>query len=227
MPYIFTCDCGQQMTVTDAQIGKMGKCVNCGQNMKIVRDKLTLYEMTQAPEQPSNPFQFDPSQYAASHASSARRGRPFFSQKRELTEQQKGCLGCLVLLVAAFMLLYVIGDISKDDSGTGQRSRRRTPEHMLAIINAGGYVSENDPTVARFRMLLNSLKGKCKNTPMEISDAAVVAQTQLKKEGINENLLVIMTALDRSIPDDMPKDVLDIKEIAAGYVVLRTSGYFE
>jgi len=58
MQYIFTCECGQEMTVSDDHIGRTGQCVKCGRDINITRDRVvplptvpTSYPLSQEPAQ--------------------------------------------------------------------------------------------------------------------------------------------------------------------------------
>jgi len=55
MPYILTCECGQQMKVMDAHIGKTGRCISCGRSIRITRDRLTPVSATSTSAQPEGP----------------------------------------------------------------------------------------------------------------------------------------------------------------------------
>lgn len=55
--------------------------------------------------------------------------------------------------ISTFLVIILIGSFNTLQAG-------EKLEHQLAIINAGGYVSENHITVARFRSLLNQLSYK-------------------------------------------------------------------
>jgi len=56
-------------------------------------------------------------------------------------------------------------------------------EYLLAVINADGYVRENDITVARFRSLLDQLTKKCAMDEKELGDLSVFMWKELRKRG--------------------------------------------
>ena len=76
-------------------------------------------------------------------------------------------------------------------------------EYQLATINAAGYVSRDDITVARFRSLLDQLSTTYIENKQQIADMSVKAQQLLKKEGVKESLLNIM---GRDEPTFQPQD---------------------
>ncbi len=70
-------------------------------------------------------------------------------------------------------------------------------EYMLATINAGGYVSKDDVTVARFRSLLNQLSTTFVEDEQQIGDISVKVQNLLKQDGIQESLINIMEGMNQ------------------------------
>jgi hypothetical protein len=70
-------------------------------------------------------------------------------------------------------------------------------EYQLATINAGKFIPENHVTVARFRNLLEQMSAKFVENKQQIADYSVFAVTDLKKNGLVENLLNLMEDLNR------------------------------
>jgi len=65
MPYILTCDCGQQMTVAENQVGTVGRCVNCARKIHIDRKRLLAYpNMDEAQDHKGMTIPMDSSQRA-------------------------------------------------------------------------------------------------------------------------------------------------------------------
>lgn len=101
-------------------------------------------------------------------------------------------------------------------------SQQLSVEYKLAVINSGNNsLGQNDPAVVEMRNLLNSLQEKFSNSRTQISDIAVHAWTVLKEKGKPTPLIEVMQSLDRIPPKGSPK--LDIAEVAAAWVVLKTS----
>lgn len=91
-------------------------------------------------------------------------------------------------------------------------------EYQLAVINAGGFVEEDDETVQEFKRLLDKLEKKVVNSKQDIADIAVKAQEVLKDDGYNIELIQVMRDLNTAIPEEL-EDV-KLEEIAAAYMVL-------
>jgi len=95
-------------------------------------------------------------------------------------------------------------------------------EYKLATINAGGYVSKEHVTVARFRSLLNQLSVTFVEDKEQIADMSVTAQNLLKKEGVEESLINIMEGMNQLFSKKIENQ--KYAEYAAAYVTLRGKG---
>ena len=95
-------------------------------------------------------------------------------------------------------------------------------EYKLATINAGGYVSKDHITVARFRSLLNQLSATFLENKKQIADMSVTAQNLLRKEGVDESLLNIMEGMNQLFSRKIENQ--KYAEYAAAYVTLRGKG---
>lgn len=95
-------------------------------------------------------------------------------------------------------------------------------EYQLATINAGGYISKDHITVARFRSLLGQLSLTYIESKQQIADMSVKAQQILKNNGIEENLLDIMEGLNQLFSRKIENQ--KYAEYVAAYVTLRSKG---
>jgi len=95
-------------------------------------------------------------------------------------------------------------------------------EHQLAIINAKGYVADNDITVARFRSLLEQLSTTFHAPKQEIADTSVKALELLNNNGIDESLLKVMEGMNQIFPGKA--DNQKYSQILAYYITLRNKG---
>jgi hypothetical protein len=94
-----------------------------------------------------------------------------------------------------------------------------SPEYQMATINANGYVAPSDPTVARFRYLLQNMATQCENTPQRMADSAVEAQNILRdKYGKPIRLLDLTEAINKSVSAGPP--TTHCPDIIAALVVL-------
>ena len=143
-----------------------------------------------------------------------------------------------IMIASAILLVFLIafsGCTSKStsqsteqaDSTTEQLSEppiekeEKSMQYMLATINAGGYVPEDDVTVYRFRYLLNSLEKKTKNSKQEIGDMSVAVVTKLKeKYGKEKKLLDFMEEMNDTIPDGLE---MEYAEVLALYLTMVDS----
>lgn len=96
-------------------------------------------------------------------------------------------------------------------------------EYQLATINAGGYISPTDITVSQFRNLLSELSNKYVEDKQQVADMSVTAVNMLKKDGIDESLMNIMTGLNQLFYKKYENQ--KYAEYAAMYVSLRGEGY--
>ena len=95
-------------------------------------------------------------------------------------------------------------------------------EYQLATINAGGYVSRDHITVARFRSLLGQLSSTYVENKQQIADMSVKAQQLLRKDGVEESLLNIMEGMNQIFASRIENQ--KYAEYAAAYVSLRSKG---
>lgn len=95
-------------------------------------------------------------------------------------------------------------------------------EYKLATLNAKSYVAKDHITVARFRSLLNQLSATYIESSQEIADMSVIAQQQMRKDGIDESLLNIMEGMNQLFIVKVANQ--KYAEYAAAYATLRSSG---
>lgn len=118
----------------------------------------------------------------------------------------------LLYVLMAFLLLSALTTAQASES----------IEYKLATINAGGYVSKDHITVARFRSLLDQLSATFVENKNQIADMSVTAQNLLRKEGIEESLLNIMEGMNKLFSRKIENQ--KYAEYAAAYVTLRSKG---
>ncbi len=102
------------------------------------------------------------------------------------------------------------------------RGKQRSLEYQLATIDKG-YVSDGDPTIARFRSLLDQLSNTYVENKQSIADMTVMTQKLLKeKYGISESLLRIMEGMNQILYQRLPNQAY--AEYTTAYIQLRNSG---
>ena len=91
-------------------------------------------------------------------------------------------------------------------------------EYQLAVINAGGYVAQDDVTVARFRYLLKTISSKTVNSRQQISDMTVKGQQILRDEyGQRIKLLDLMEGANKAISSGQK---LEYSEVVSVLIIL-------
>jgi len=152
-----------------------------------------------------------------------------------------------LLLLPAVLLLTLAGCEEKEDEGglaatpTGAASPAAevppaatpTPEpsrsgyseddteYKLAVIDAGGFVDLDDPSIDAYARALDAAEAKCTDKRSLLGDYAVKAWQLLAEEGVDVTVLQALRAIDQSIPDESPK--LDCAEVMAAWMVLMTA----
>lgn len=123
------------------------------------------------------------------------------------------------IIILTFGLLLACTATEKKQ--TREAEEEKPLEYKLAVIDAGGYVKEDDVTVIRFRYLLEELDKKTKNSKQEIANMTVKGQKILReKYGKEVKLLDLMEAANESIPPGASSLDLKYEEIMA-FLVLR------
>jgi hypothetical protein len=108
---------------------------------------------------------------------------------------------------------------------TAQISRtyaEETVEHQLAVIDAKGFVAEDDITVARFRSLLEQLSSTYDEDKQKIADMTVTARGLLRKNGIDEKVLNIMEGMNQLFSGKAENQ--KYSQMLAYYVAFRNKG---
>ena len=95
-------------------------------------------------------------------------------------------------------------------------------EYKLAVIDAGGWVADDDLRIARFRSLLSQLAEKYVEDREQIANMTVKSQQLLQAEGIDERMLPIMEAMNQVFVGKMENQ--QYAEYLGIYVSLRRQG---
>jgi len=132
-------------------------------------------------------------------------------------------------------------NVSKNDEGFTQESHANTDsyrlksqeptqsrqphislEYQLATIDKG-YVSDTDPTITRFRSLLEQLSSTYVENRQSIADMTVAAQKLLReKYGISESLLTMMEGMNKVLYQRIPNQ--KYAEYITVYIQFRNKG---
>lgn len=146
--------------------------------------------------------------------------------KGELVKKSMGCLFLLFALIVMPGCGSSAGEpeapeakAAAQEAAVEQEGLKDSLEYKLAVIQYGASVSATGSEVQEMRQLLDSLEAKTKNTRQECADMSVRAMQLLNEEGIGDDLLTTMRALDESMPDGLD---LSLADVAAAYLTLRT-----
>lgn len=98
----------------------------------------------------------------------------------------------------------------------------RSVEYELAVINARGYVPEDDITVRRFRVIVRQLDATFPEDAQRIGDLSVWAINKLKENQIDQNLLQLMESMNQIFSH--PVQNQKYTEYLAAYLTIRLQG---
>ena len=100
----------------------------------------------------------------------------------------------------------------------GEPDLSQSPELMLAEINAGGEVDEDDPSVDEFRAVLDVLERSCPNERQDLADIAASTHQAVTERGLEITLLQMMQDLSENIPPDLIDIGISCEIAFAAYV---------
>jgi hypothetical protein len=105
-----------------------------------------------------------------------------------------------ILGVAGLLLAVVFSSHPSQDVPQGAAPTKAPPAYSLAVIQNGGYVGPDDLLVRQFQRQLDLLSSKCNDAESTIADQVVTTHDILKKRGIVESYLAVLTDVDRVVP---------------------------
>jgi hypothetical protein len=94
-------------------------------------------------------------------------------------------VGTAALIIGA-AVACTVDESGGPENGTGTAE---SLEYKLAVVNADGYVSEGDASVAEFQRLLDALSRYCPESRERIADMLVVTNQNIGERGGSESLL--------------------------------------
>jgi hypothetical protein len=104
----------------------------------------------------------------------------------------------------------------------GPSLKAESLEHDLAVINAKGYVADDDITIKRFRALLGQLDATFPENRQQIADKSVWAINRLRDDGIEQNLLELMEGMNQLF--SRPVENQKYADYLAAYLTFRLRG---
>lgn len=125
-----------------------------------------------------------------------------------------------VILLSLFMGMVLYGCSESEpvsETTVAAVEEYKTPEHILAALEKGMEVGNDDPSVSRFRMLLNDISAKCVNDREEISETTIEIQEILEQRGIRISLSELLTRINSNIPEAQAGHRFDFRKIASAF----------
>jgi hypothetical protein len=148
------------------------------------------------------------------------------SQQRKLSKPVLygliGCLGIIALLFGCSASEQsVTTKATPAPITTASAIPQKTHEYMLASLDKGYPVEEDDITVKRFRYLLDSLEKKTTNTRQQLADYTFNTQKIAReKYGKDIKLIDLMEQANKAIP---PGQKMDYNEIVVMTMVIMAN----
>ncbi len=130
-------------------------------------------------------------------------------------------------LGASFVLLSfavcILSACSQGEAKTAGRVYAKPPAYVLAALDAGQSMPENDPRVARYSDLLSDIRAKCKNPPQEISDITIDVLMTLQRQGVQIDVYELLKRINDAMPPHTAENAYDFRQIAAAFKGLDPS----
>lgn len=134
------------------------------------------------------------------------------------------------LLVGVFGLLIAAAYASPSQSAQETSQQDSAPvatsgpssAYMLATLQSGYDIGQDDPLVTQFQNALDSVAPKCQESENRISDYTVATHDILQQHGLDDSYLSILTDVQGSIPDSIGSQ--RCADIFAAWATLRTGG---
>jgi hypothetical protein len=127
-------------------------------------------------------------------------------------------LGASVLV--GFSSIAFIAGCSPGEAQTAGRIYAKPPAYVLATLDAGQGMPENDPRVARYSELLAEIRAKCKNPPQEISDITIDVLLTLQRQGVQIDVYELLQRINEAMPQHSAEGYYDFRQIAAAFKAL-------
>ncbi|MBI3775055.1 MAG: hypothetical protein HY273_05795 [Gammaproteobacteria bacterium] len=117
----------------------------------------------------------------------------------------------------------VAGCNTSDATISTGRVYSKPPAYVLAALDAGQNMADNDPRVGRYAELLNQIRSKCHNPTQEISDVAIDVLMTLQNKGVQIDVYELLKRINDAIPHAALGSTYDFNQIAAAFRALGTT----
>ncbi len=122
-------------------------------------------------------------------------------------------------LFTGFLVFALAGCGSTDATTSNARVYSKPPAYVLAALDAGQNMPDDDPRIMRYSTLLNDIRHKCRNTPQEISDITIDVLMTLQRKGVKIDVYDLLKRVNDAMPQDEGA-TYDYQQIASAFRVL-------
>ncbi len=127
---------------------------------------------------------------------------------------------CALGIAVCFQLA---GCNSSDATTSTGRVYSKPPAYVLAALDVGQNMPDNDPRVSRYSDLLNQIRIKCRNPAQEISDITIDVVMTLQRKGVEIDVYELLTRINDAMPPTATGTTYDFNHIAAAFRVLGST----
>ncbi len=135
---------------------------------------------------------------------------------RQGAEMKALLLRTCALVTVGSVLIAACGN---PDSTTTGRAYSKSPAYVLAALDIGQNLPDNDPRVSRYSELLNQIRAKCSNPEQEISEITVDIFTTLQRKGVQIDMYELLRRINNAMPQEAGR-TYDFNHIASAFKTL-------
>lgn len=128
-----------------------------------------------------------------------------------------------VSVLAMMISLQVAGCNRSDATTSTGRVYSKPPAYVLAALDAGQNMSDNDPRIMRYSELLDQIRYRCRNPVQEISDITIDVLMTLQRKGVQIDAYELLKRINDAMPQTLNGMTYDFKHIASAFKVLGTT----
>ena len=122
--------------------------------------------------------------------------------------------------LATVAIVQLVGCADTDATPSTGRVYSKPPAYVLAALDAGQNMPDNDPRVSRYTDLLNEIRAKCRNPAQEISDITIDVLMTLQRKGVQIDVYELLRRINDAMPQAAIGTTYDFNHIASAFRVL-------
>ena len=120
-------------------------------------------------------------------------------------------------VVVAVIGLQIAGCSKTDATPPTGRVYSKPPAYVLAALDAGQNMADDDPRVSRYSELLNQVRSKARNPVQEISDITIDVLMTLQRKGVQIDAYELLNRINNAMPDEVGGMTYDFRHIASAF----------